>query len=235
VRVVGLDGDDTLWSSESKFALTNRRFTEMVRGYTAAPDLERRLLDVVRANLRLFGYGVKSYVLCLIETAIQVTDGRISTAEIHELIAIGKAMLDSPVELLDGAREAVEHIGAAGYRLLLVTKGDLLDQEGKIARSGLADMFSAVEIVTEKDERTYGRMLRRHSVAPEEFLMVGNSPRSDVLPVLSLGGSAIHVPHPVTWALEAVDRLPGGDGRLFRIESLRELPGLLTGPPAPPL
>lgn len=227
IRAIGLDGDDTLWESEWAFVATTGRFGELVRRYADVEDLEARLLAIERRNVRLFGYGVKTYVLSLIEAAIELTDGRITPAEIRELLEAGKAMVTTPVELIDGVRTTVECLHTAGYRLLLVTKGDLIHQEGKVAQSGLARFFEAVEIVSEKDESTYSRLLARHGVPPEEFMMVGNSLRSDAVPVLGLGGFAAHIPHPLTWVHEIVARPHGVNGRLFELGSLSELPALL--------
>jgi putative hydrolase of the HAD superfamily len=192
----------------------------------AADDFQQRLLATERRNLKLFGYGVKGFTLSMIETVIEVTDGRIPTSEIQRLIQLGKDMLEAPVELLPGAAEAVGRLAASPLRLLLVTKGDLLDQEARVARSGLADLFDAVEIVSEKDPRTYRRVLARHHVEPREFLMVGNSVRSDVLPVLAMGGAAALVPYPLLWELESAE-VPQRNGRFVQLGSLAELPGLL--------
>jgi putative hydrolase of the HAD superfamily len=155
-------------------------------------------------NLRLFGYGVKSFTLSMIETAIELSDARVTADEIASIIHAGRSMLEHPVELLEGAEAAIEAVSAR-HPVMLITKGDLFDQESKLARSGLGDHFDAVEIVATKDERSYERILRRHKVEADEFVMIGNSPRSDIVPVLALGGWAIHVPHPLTWAHEQVE------------------------------
>ncbi len=220
---VAFDGDDTLWHNESVFSMTQERFRALL-SHAAAPEaIDRRLLEAERANLRVYGYGIKGFVLSMIETAIAVTDARIGAREIQTLIDFGKAMLDHPVELLDGVEEALAAL-APRVRLLLITKGDLFDQESKIARSGLAERFAAVEIVSEKDPETYRRILDRHGIAPDRFVMVGNSVRSDILPVRAIGGHAAHVPYHLTWTLEEAE--PPEDG-YRRIASLRELPALL--------
>ena len=222
---VGLDGDDTLWHNETLFSMTQTRFREMLGGLVGRPVLDERLLAVERANLRLFGYGIKGFVLSMIETAIEVTEGRVAARDIQRLIGFGKEMLEHPVGLLDGVREALERLHA-GHDLVLVTKGDLFDQESKLARSGLSPLFSAIEIVSEKDEETYARILKRNGIDPARFVMVGNSVRSDILPVLAAGGRAIHVPYHLTWALEEAE--PPAEGYL-RAAAIREVPELVAG------
>lgn len=221
--VIAFDGDDTLWHNEQLFSMTQERFRALLAHAAAPGDIDRRLLDVERANLTMYGYGIKGFVLSMIETAVQLTEGRIAGRDIQTLVDFGKAMLDHPVDLLDGAVHALDTL-AARHRLFLVTKGDLFDQESKIARSGLADRFAAVEIVSEKDSATYRRLLDRHGVDPARFLMVGNSIRSDILPVLAVGGHAVHVPYHVTWAHEVAE--PPAEG-YRRIDSLRDLPAAL--------
>jgi putative hydrolase of the HAD superfamily len=220
---IGFDGDDTLWHNETLFTMTQERFRRIVEAHGGA-GTDARLLETERRNLRLFGYGIKGFVLSMIETAIEVTDGRIPARDLQRLIEFGKEMLGHPVELLDGAAEAVEAL-ASRHDLVLVTKGDLFDQESKVARSGLAGHFRAVEIVSEKDPETYARILRRHGIDPARFVMVGNTVRSDVLPVLAIGGRAIHLPYHVTWAHEQAE--PPATGYL-RAESMAEVPGLVA-------
>jgi putative hydrolase of the HAD superfamily len=225
ITAVGLDGDDTLWHNEGRFQDAQRRLHELIAPY-APPDFADRLLATERRNLDLFGYGVKGFTLSSIETAIELSGGRVDTADIMRLIDLGKAMLRAPVELLDGAEHAVRALAAGPLRLLLVTKGDLIDQESRISRSGLADAFEAIEVVSEKDEATYARILARHGIAPSEFAMVGNSVRSDVLPVLGLGGAAVLVPYPLLWQHETASA-PTGHDRFAVLDSLSELPALL--------
>ncbi|WP_372398340.1 HAD family hydrolase [Azospirillum sp. HJ39] len=221
---IGFDGDDTLWHNESLFSMTQDRFRALL-AHTADPtDLDRRLLEAERANLRVYGYGIKGFVLSMIETAIDVTDGQVPARDLQSLIDFGKAMLEHPVELLPGVADVVEEL-AARHRLVLITKGDLFDQESKIARSGLSERFHAVEIVSEKDPATYRRVMERHGIDPARFLMVGNSVRSDILPVLATGAHAVHIPYAITWAHEEAD-VP--DEHYRRIDSIRELPPLLA-------
>jgi putative hydrolase of the HAD superfamily len=226
IEVVGVDGDDTLWHSERIFSVTHDRMRALLSRYIAPSVMDERLLATERRNLRYFGYGVKGFVLSMVETAIEVSGGRVTAAEVADILDAGKAMLDHPVELLDGAREALEAL-AGHRRLVLVTKGDLFDQESKLARSGLGELFERVEVVAEKDERAYRRVLAAMAVGPPAFAMVGNSIRSDVLPVLGLGGRAVHVPYPITWALEEADPGPAA-GRYEVLEDLRALPDALA-------
>lgn len=228
VGVVGLDGDDTLWHSERLFVETQDRFCELLAPHADldATQLAERLLDVQRRNLGPFGYGVKAYTLSLIETAIEVTDGAVPASAIQSIIDLGRVLLDHPVHLLEGAYEAVDAL-TDRHRVLLLTKGDLLHQESKVARSGLADLFWAIEIVSEKDEATYRHTLARLGVDPTELVMVGNSVRSDVLPPIEIGARAVHVPYQVTWALEHADAQP--DRHRFPVlGSIAELPACIA-------
>jgi putative hydrolase of the HAD superfamily len=204
VELVGFDGDDTLWESESVFAITHDRFRALLADHAEQAELDRRLLDAERANLELYGYGVKAFTLSMVETAIEVTDGTIEVADIKAILDAGKELLAHPVQLLPGAAEAVA-AAADRHRVVLVTKGDLFHQESKVARSGLGELFSGVEVVAEKDAPTYTRILRRFGVDATRFLMIGNAPASDIEPVLGLGGGAVHVPHELPWALERHD------------------------------
>jgi putative hydrolase of the HAD superfamily len=227
IEVIALDGDDTLWHSEHLFVDTQDRFRDLVRPHVAVGDdeLDARLLEVERRNMPLFGYGVKAFTLSLVETAIEVTDGRIPGRDLQAVLDLGKVLMDHPVDLLDGVPEAVDALTDT-YRVMVITKGDLLHQETKVARSGLAELFWRVEIVSEKDEATYRRIFDRHDIDPATFVMVGNSVRSDVLPVLALGGRAVHVPYAVTWALEHAE--PDPDLHDFPVlDSIADLPGLI--------
>ena len=224
IRVIAFDGDDTLWHNETIFSVTQDRFRELLAAHvTDRAHLDARLQEREMANLRLFGYGIKGFTLSMIETAIEVSGGRVSGAEIQALIDAGKSMLRHPVELLDGVTAVLTEL-AGKFRLLLITKGDLFDQESKIARSGIAPWFSAIEILSEKDEAAYQRILDRHSIDPAEFLMVGNSPRSDIAPVTAIGGHAVLIPYPLTWAHEANHPDLGAH---WAIEKIAELPALV--------
>lgn len=228
IEVIAIDGDDTLWHSEHLFVDTQDRFRNLIRPYLDVDDdaLDARLLEVERRNLPLFGYGVKAFTLSLVETAIELTDGRIPGRDLQAVLDLGKVLMDHPVDLLDGVREAVDTLTDT-YRVMVVTKGDLLHQETKVARSGLAELMWRVEIVSEKDEATYQRILDRHGIAADTFVMVGNSIRSDVLPVLAIGARAVHVPYSVTWALEHVEPDPARHDFPV-LASLAELPACIA-------
>jgi putative hydrolase of the HAD superfamily len=226
IEVIGFDADDTLWHSEVYFERTQRRFRELVERYVGSDvDVDAALVEVEHRNLVRYGYGIKGFTLSMVEAAIEVTDGAIGTEEIAQVLAAGRAMLDHPVDLLDGVDEVTAMLADLGYRLLLVTKGDLHHQELKIAASGLAERFERLEIVSEKDPGTYRRVVESMGVAPESFCMVGNSVRSDVLPVLEIGGHAVHVPYRVTWSHEDVDH----DGAVDSLAGIAKLPAWLAG------
>ena len=225
IEVVALDADDTLWHSEVYFKRTERRFRDLVGRYVDdAVDVDAHLVEVEHRNLERYGYGIKGFTLSMVETAIEVTDGAIGVDEIAQILAAGRAMLDHPVDLIDGVDEVLAGLADDGYRLLLVTKGDLHHQEHKIAASGLARYFERLEIVSEKDPGTYRRVVASMGVEPVRFCMVGNSLRSDVLPVLEIGAHAVHVPYHVTWAHEHVDH----DGPVAVLDTVRDLPGWLA-------
>jgi putative hydrolase of the HAD superfamily len=227
IRTIAFDGDDTLWHSESYFEATHAQFRALLAPHVAGEVIDRTLIETESRNLRLFGYGVKGYVLSMIETAIELTEGRIPAADIRTLLDFGKTMLDHPVELIDGVIGVLDALGDR-YRLMVITKGDLFHQETKVARSGIAERFDRIEIVAEKDEATYRRILSRVSEAPDRFLMVGNSMRSDILPVLDLGGQAVHVPYRITWAHEEAAEPRHKPPGFYAIGDIAELPGLLA-------
>ena len=226
IDVVGLDADDTLWHSEDGFYDITERYLDLVVPYAAGRDRPRvmaNLAAVERMNLGHFGYGVKAFTLSMVEAAIDVTDGQIPTTVLPAIVALGKELLARPVELLPGVAETVPLL-AQTHRLLLITKGDLLHQERKIEQCGLAHHFEELEIVTEKDPETYARILHEHGVVPERFLMVGNSVKSDVLPVLALGARAVHIPYAFLWAEEHAEH----DGSVPELASITELPAWLA-------
>lgn len=227
IRIIGFDADDTLWHNENIFDRAQERYRRLLAKYHPADEVNVALFATEMRNLKRYGYGIKGFMLSATETAIELTKGEISAQEIREIIALGQDMLAHPVELLPGAAEVVPAL-ARDYRLLLITKGDLHDQERKIAESGLAGHFSAIEILSEKDGAAYERVLRRHGVALPEFAMVGNSLKSDILPVLALGGAGVHIPYHLTWQHEHVEAPPRGQPRFRRVDRLAELPPLLS-------
>jgi putative hydrolase of the HAD superfamily len=226
IRVVGLDGDDTLWHNEGRFQLTQAALRDLLRRHVRDADVDRQLFEVEMRNLSLYGYGIKAFTLSMIETAIQLTDGRIPADDLAVILGWGKRMLGEPTELLEGVRESLEDVRRR-YSLLLITKGDLFDQESKLARSGLAQMFAGVEILSEKNVDTYRSLLERRAIKPEEFVMVGNSLRSDIVPVVALGARGVHIPYHVTWGHEQVpeDSIPSAGW--YRLGGINELGNLL--------
>src|SRR3981081_2215254 len=184
IRVVGLDGDDTLWHKETRFVLTQTAFNDLLRRHVPEADVEGHLAEVEMKNLGMYGYGVKAFTLSMIESAIQLTGGKIPAADLEVILGWGKRMLMQPTELLDGVEEALHELNR--YDLLLITKGDLFDQESKLARSGLADLFMGVEILSDKNAASYGRVLARRGIKPAEFVLVGKALGSAIVPGLRL-------------------------------------------------
>jgi putative hydrolase of the HAD superfamily len=223
IRLVGFDGDDTLWRSEDYYREAQARFERMLARYVDLDDVHERLYAVEKRNLALFGYGVKGMSLSMLEAAYELSGGRVSAADLHRIVLQAKQMLRHPVELIPGIREAVADI-AADFPVVLVTKGDLFHQEAKVRESGLADAFGRIEIVSEKDAATYARLFREFGVEPDEFLMVGNSLRSDIVPVLALGGWGVHVPYHVTWAHEQDAGGVIDPARMREVANAAELP-----------
>jgi putative hydrolase of the HAD superfamily len=228
IELVGFDADDTLWHSESYFREAEDAFHGILGRYVDLEEGHVRdvLLSADRRNLKFFGYGAKGMVLSMIETAIEVTAERISAADIHRIVAMGKEILTHPVELLPGVREALDTV-ARRHRIILVTKGDLFHQEMKIAASGLAECFERIEIVSEKDPATYTRVLAAAGVEPGRFAMVGNSLRSDIEPVVRIGGFGVHVPYHLTWVHELDADVGGYESRFVEIATAHEVPDAL--------
>jgi len=222
ITVVGLDGDDTLWHNETRFNLTQGELRELLHRHVPDADVDRHLFETEMKNLGMYGYGIKSFTLSMIETAIQLTGGRIPASDLDVILGWGKRMLAMPTELLDGVEPALRELSRR-YDLLLITKGDLFDQESKLARSGLADLFLGVEIVSEKNAGSYRGILTRRGIRADEFVMVGNSLRSDVVPVLELGARAVHIPYQVTWHHEHVPEESLPEAGWFRLASIGEL------------
>ena len=225
IDTVAFDADDTLWHNEHLFQDTQKALEEIVQRYRPGEDIHDALFAVEMRNLQLFGYGIKGFTLSMVEAAIQLTEERITAPEIHEIVRLGKTMLEAPVDLLEGVEETLAAV-TGRFRVILITKGDIVDQTSKIERSGLADHFEQVEIVPRKDAAIYETVFRRHGIVPERAVMVGNSMPSDVLPMLALGGHGVHVPYALLWAHEAHDEDPVSE-RFHRLEKLSELPDLL--------
>ncbi|MFZ9347232.1 MAG: HAD family hydrolase [Arenimonas sp.] len=225
LKLVGFDADDTLWHSEGFYREVHAQFETILGQYIdiGNANVHDHLLEVERANIKLFGYGAKGMTLSMLETAVAMTAERISAHHLHEIIQLGKEVLNHPVQLLDGIAEAVAEV-SRDYPVVLITKGDLFHQESKVARSGLSALFGRIEIVSEKDPVTYQRVLSEFGLQPQQFLMVGNSLHSDIAPVLQIGGFAVHVPYPLTWALDHHEGFIADDEKMRTAESAARIP-----------
>ncbi|SFI66016.1 putative hydrolase of the HAD superfamily [Bosea sp. OK403] len=226
LTTIGFDADDTLWQNEQFFKLTEARFVALLGEHGEAAEISGRLLEAERRNLAFYGFGIKGFVLSMIETAIEVTKGQVPAAVIGEILAAGREMAAHPVETLPHARETLEVLSDE-YKLVLITKGDLFDQERKLAQSGLGDFFDAIEIVSDKTVATYQRIFARHGDGAERAMMVGNSLKSDIWPALEAGAWAVHVPHELTWALEHAQE-PQGQARYGTLADLGGLAALIA-------
>ncbi len=226
LTTIGFDADDTLWQNEQFFRLTEARFAELLADFAEPEHLTQRLLEAESRNLARYGFGIKGFTLSMIETAIEITEGRVPASIIGEILEAGRDMLVHPVETLPHAREALEQVSDR-FRIVLITKGDLFDQERKLAQSGLGELFDAVEIVSDKSRGTYERIFAEHGDGAERAMMVGNSLKSDVVPAIEAGGWGVHVPHELTWVLEHVEA-PTESPRFRELADLGQLPDLLA-------
>ncbi len=226
ITTLGFDADDTLWHNERLFRLTQDRFATLLAGFSDKDRVLERLLAAERRNVLHYGYGAKGFTLSMIETAIEVTDRQVSVDVIAEILEAGRDMLKHPVEPLPHVEETLKAV-KDDYRLVLITKGDLFDQERKVAASGLDIYFDAVESVSEKTDEAYRTLLSRHGTGPHEAMMIGNSLKSDILPALKAGAFGVHVPYDVTWALEEADE-PLGHERFHRLDHIGKVPQLLA-------
>jgi len=225
LKVIAFDADDTLWVNEPYFRATEEQFYKMLGEFSSQRGLERELLKTEIENLGLYGYGIKGFVLSMIETALKVTENRIGARSIARIIALGKEMMSQPIELLDGVEEVLGALKEK-YRLVVATKGDLLDQERKLRKSGIAHHFHHVEIMSEKDDANYLKLIRHLDIQPHELMMIGNSLKSDIIPVLNVGGHGVHVPYHITWAHEQIEHTI--DDEKFRsVEVIRDVLGFL--------
>lgn len=221
IRVIGFDADDTLWENETYFRRAEERFYAIMAEFGSEERLSQELYRVEVRNMPLYGFGIKAFMLSMVETTIKVSRGTAALETIEQIVQIGKSMLEAPVEMLPGVEEVLQRLSQR-YRLVVATKGDLLDQERKLRKSGLAHYFHHVEIMSDKTVAEYGALLKHLDIAPHEFLMVGNSLKSDVLPVLEMGGYAVHVPFHTTWQHEMVDA-PAASPRFAVVDNLIEI------------
>ena len=226
LSAIGFDADDTLWRHEDFYRRTEERLVALLADHGDADAILFKLRDVELRNLSLYGYGVKGFTLSMIETAIAASGAQASAATIDAILAAGRDLLRHPIEILPHVRETLAELAGA-FRLILVTKGDLFDQERKLAESGLADFFDAVEIVSDKTAAVYARVFARHADGPERAMMVGNSLKSDVIPAIEAGAWGVHVPHGVTWAVEHAEP-PLASPRFGRLDRIDELVGFIA-------
>ena len=213
LTTIGFDADDTLWQNERFFRMNEAQFAQLLAEHAPAEVLSARLLEAEKRNLSHYGFGIKGFTLSMVETAVEVTEGRVPARIIGEILEMGREMLSHPVETLPGVAETLKAL-SDGYRLVLITKGDLFDQERKLAASGLGDYFHGVEIVSDKNADTYRRVFARHGDGAERAMMIGNSLKSDVVPAIAAGAWGVYVPHELTWVLEHVE--PPTDAERFR-------------------
>lgn len=225
LTVIGFDADDTLWQNEQYYKLTESHFRELLVEFAEGEHVSERLLEAERRNLAYYGFGIKGFTLSMIETALEVTDGKASSEVVSKILSIGRELLSHPVECLPHARETLEAL-CGHYFLVLITKGDLFDQERKLAQSGLGDYFDAVEIVSDKTATTYRRIFGKHGEGPEQAMMIGNSLKSDVVPAIAAGAWGVFVPHELTWVLEHVEK-PAEAPRFREIATLGDLKPLI--------
>ncbi len=225
LSIIAFDADDTLWHTEHLFQDIQARLSEILDQYAPHEQVQNRLHATEMNNIKLFGYGAKGFTLSMIETAIDISRGQVTAADIHEIVMLGKGLLDAPLDLIDGCANVLAEL-QEDYRLMLITKGDVLDQRNKIEKSGLEALFERTEVVQEKDVATYGTLFREYGVNPRSLAMVGNSLRSDILPILELGGAGVHIPYHVTAHFEIVEE-EVSHPRFHRLESIRHLPDFL--------
>ncbi|MFH6769395.1 HAD family hydrolase [Gaetbulibacter aquiaggeris] len=227
IKVIGFDADDTLWVNETYFREAEEQFCDLMVEYETPNKTDQELFKMEMKNLPLYGYGVKAFALSMVEMALEISNHNVSQKTIHDILNIGKNMLEKPVELLDGVEEVLKDLSKK-YRLILATKGDLLDQERKLEKSGLTEYFHHIEVMSDKQDVNYSKLLNHLDIKPSEFLMIGNSLKSDILPLVHLKAHAIHVPFHTTWAHEQVTEKETNGKTYKTISSLRELKKLLN-------
>jgi len=222
VKVIAFDADDTLWVNETYFRNTEEEFAELLDGFETKNKIDQELFKMEIKNLETYGYGIKGFVLSMIESALDLSNNSVSQETILKILNLGKKMIEHPVELLEGVKEVLEKLGKE-YRLIVLTKGDLLDQERKIKNSGLSKYFQHVEILSDKKEENYINLLEHLEINVKEFLMIGNSLKSDVLPIINIGAQAVHIPFHTTWQHEEVELKDADDAQYLKINKLKEL------------
>ena len=222
IKVIGFDADDTLWVNETYFRDAELEFAKLLGAYETANKIDQELFKKEMDNLELYGYGVKGFVLSMVEMALEISNYNVSSKTIEAILNIGKNMINKPVELLDGVEEVLKAL-SKNYRLILATKGDLLDQERKLEKSGLIDYFHHIEVLSDKKEANYSKLLNHLDINPSEFLMIGNSLKSDILPLVNIKAHAIHIPFHTTWAHEQVSEKESNGKAYKTVSSLRDI------------
>ncbi|RIV45028.1 HAD family hydrolase [Flagellimonas pelagia] len=222
IKVIGFDADDTLWVNETYFRDTEERFAELLEDYETKNKVDQELFKMEMVNLDIYGYGIKGFMLSMIESALDLSNNQISQTTIAQILDLGKKMIAHPVELLDGVEEVLSKL-VNRYRLIVLTKGDLLDQERKLEKSGLSKYFHHVEVLSDKKETNYSNLLEHLNIDVKEFLMIGNSLKSDVLPILNIGAKAVHVPFHTTWAHEMVSEEDELVNNHLKLNSLKDI------------
>lgn len=225
IKVIGFDADDTLWVNEPYFQEVEKQFCNILKPYLGEKETSKKLFETEMQNLEIYGYGAKGFMLSMIETALNATEGKITPAELTQIIDAGKSLLTMPIQLLEGVETVLQQLQGK-YRLILATKGDLLDQERKLQKSGLAQYFHHIEIMSDKRESNYRKLLAHLDIEPSEFLMVGNSVKSDIIPVVNIGSQAIHVPFEITWQHET-HHSPAENINYVTISKISQLPAHL--------
>jgi len=225
IKVIGFDADDTLWVNEPFYQEVEKEFCQIMKPYLTEKKTSEELFKTEMQNLEIYGYGAKGFLLAMIETALRATEGKITSTEINQILYIGKTLLAMPIQLLDGVENVLQKLQGQ-YKLILVTKGDLLDQERKLQNSGLIDYFHQIEIMSDKHENNYKKLLSHLDIKPEEFLMVGNSIKSDILPVINIGAKAVHIPFEVTWKHESNHSTPDSE-TFITISEISEILNIL--------
>ena len=222
IKVIGFDADDTLWVNETYFREAEEEVGRLLSHYETPNKIDQELFRMEIKNLPTYGYGVKGFILSIIELALELSNGKVSNDIIGKILDIGKDMINKPIELLDGVEESLSYL-SKDYRLILATKGDLLDQERKLEKSGLLDYFHHIEVLSEKQESNYLKLLNHLDIIPSEFLMIGNSLKSDIIPLVNIGAKAIHVPFHTTWQHEKVSEKEANGAQYKTVNSLSEI------------
>lgn len=222
IKVIGFDADDTLWVNETYYREAELEFAKLLSQYETANKIDQELFKVEMKNLDMYGYGIKSFILSMVESALEISNNEISVKSVNAILTIGKSMINKPIELLNGVEEVLE-ILSKKYRLILATKGDLLDQERKLKRSGLNNYFHHIEVLSDKKESNYSKLLNHLDIDPTEFLMIGNSLKSDILPLININANAIHVPFHTTWAHEQVTEEETNGKEYKTVKSLKDI------------